>query len=47
MLAKDNKVLEYYNKNDRINKNHGSLMSNWWEEQILKQETGVGRTAYN
>jgi hypothetical protein len=22
-------------------------MSNWWEEQILKEETGTGRTAYN
>lgn len=45
MLAKDNKVLEYYNKT-QSNKGHGTLMANWWEEQVLREETEVGRTCY-
>ena len=33
MLAKDNKVLEYYNKKyDDDKLKHGTLMANWWEE---------------
>ena len=47
MLAKDNKVLEYYNKEHKANgTNHGTLMGNLQEEQILREETGVGRTTY-
>ena len=42
MLAKDNKVLEYYNKNHIGG--HGTLMANWWEEQTLREETQVGRS---
>ena len=33
-----------YNKNtEGLVKRNGTLMENWWEEQVLREGTGVGR----